>query len=207
MPVSITTPVTLALIAVTAVVSLLAWQRPRLLDALIYWPPGVRRGEWWRLLTHGFIHADMAHLLINMLVLFFFGSVMERVLTGRIGAGGFLAFYLAGIVLAILPTHFRHLRDTGYRSLGASGAVAAMLFAYILLRPWSTLLVMFVPMPAIVFAVAYVWYSIRADRRSVDNINHGAHLAGAAWGVAFMLLLEPRLLPRFVERLLSPPWW
>lgn len=206
MPISITTPVTFALIAITAVVSLLAWQQPRLLGALVYWPPAVRRGEWWRLLTHGFIHADMAHLLINMLVLFFFGSVMERVLTGRIGAGGFLAFYLAGIVLAILPTHFRHLRDAGYRSLGASGAVAAMLFAYILLQPWSTLLVMFVPMPAIVFAVAYLWYSVWADRRSADNINHGAHLAGATWGVAFMLLLEPRLLPRFVERLLSPPW-
>lgn len=200
------TPITLALIGITVAVSLLAWQRPRLLDALVYWPPAVRRGEWWRLLTHGFIHADGPHLFVNMLVLFFFGSVMERVLTGRIGEVGFLGFYLAGIALAILPTHFRHLRDSSYRSLGASGAVAAMLFAYILLQPWATLLVMFIPMPAIVFAVAYVWYSVWAERRSADNVNHGAHLAGAAWGVAFMLILEPRLLPRFVERLLSPPW-
>lgn len=198
--------VTYALIAVTVAVSLLAWQQPRLLHALIYWPPAVRRGEWWRLLTHGFIHADGAHLLVNMVVLFFFGSVMERVLTGRIGEVGFLLFYLAGIAVAILPTHFRHLDDSSYRSLGASGAVAAMLFAYILIQPWAMLLVMIIPMPAIVFAVAYVWYSVWADRRSADNVNHGAHLAGAAWGVAFMLLLEPRLLPRFVDRLLSPPW-
>lgn len=198
--------VTYSLIGVTVVVSLLAWQWPRLLGALIYWPPAVRRGEWWRLLTHGFIHADMAHLLVNMLVLFFFGGAMERVLTGPVGEAGFLAFYLAGIVLAILPMHVRHLHDAHYRSLGASGAVAAMLFAYILIQPWATLLVMFVPMPAIVFAVAYVWYSIRADRLARDNINHGAHMAGAAWGVAFMLLLEPRLLLRFTERLLSPPW-
>lgn len=200
------TIVTYALIAVTVAVSLLAWQRPRWLEALIYWPPGVRRGQWWRLLTHGFVHADGAHLFVNMLVLFFFGGVMERVLTGRIGAVGFLLFYLAGIVVAILPTHVRHLRDASYRSLGASGAVAAMLFAYILIQPWSTLLVMFIPMPAIVFAVAYVWYSVWAERRSADNVNHGAHLSGAAWGVAFMLVLEPRLLPRFVDRLLSPPW-
>ena len=115
-------------------------------------------------------------------------------------------FYVAGIVVAILPTHFRHLHDTTYRSLGASGAVAAVLFGYILIQPWSTLLVMFIPMPAIVFAVLYLWYSIWADRRGGDQVNHGAHLAGAAWGVAFLLLLEPRLLPRFLERLLAPPW-
>ncbi|MDZ7749186.1 MAG: rhomboid family intramembrane serine protease [Halofilum sp. (in: g-proteobacteria)] len=198
--------VTYSLIALTVAVSWLAWQRPRVLHALIYWPPAVRRGEWWRLLTHGFIDADGAHLLVNMVVLFFFGGIMERVLTGRIGMGGFVLFYLGGIVIAMLPTHFRHLRDADYRSLGASGAVAAMLFAYILIQPWSTLLVMFIPMPAIVFAVAYVWYSVWADRNSADNVNHGAHLAGAAWGVAFMLALEPRLLPRFVDRLLSPPW-
>ena len=200
------TVVTYLLIAVTVGVSLAAWQQPRLLWAFIYSPTRVRRGEWWRLLTHGFIHADGAHLFVNMLVLFFFGGVMERVLVGRIGELGFLLFYVSGIVIAILPTHFRHLRDLDYRSLGASGAVAAMLFAYILIQPWSTLLVMFIPMPAIVFAVAYVWYSAWAERRSADNVNHGAHLAGAAWGVAFMLLLEPRLLPRFVDRLLSPPW-
>ncbi len=81
-----------------------------------------------------------------------------------------------------------------------------MLFAYILLQPWSMLIVMIVPMPAIVFAVGYVWYSVWADRRAGDNVNHGAHMAGAAWGVVFMLALEPRLLARFIERLANPPW-
>lgn len=198
--------VTFLLIGVTVGVSITAWQRPWLLDRLIYWPPAVGRGEWWRLLTHGFIHADGAHLLVNMIVLFFFGTVMEQVLTPRIGPIGFLLFYLAGIAVAILPTHLRHRHDRNYRSLGASGAVAAMLFAYILIEPWSTLLVMFVPMPAIVFAVLYVGYSVWAERNSPDNVNHGAHLAGAAWGLAFMLLLEPRLLARFTQRLLDPPW-
>jgi len=198
--------VTLALIAVTVVVSMLAWQRPRLLDQLIYWPPAIRRGEWWRFLTHGFIHADPGHLLVNMIVLYFFGSVMERVLMGRIGEAGFLLFYLAGIGVAMVPTHLRHRKDFDYRSLGASGAVSALLFAYILIQPWSTLLVMFIPMPAIVFAVLYVWYSVWAERNSADNVNHGAHLAGAAWGVVFMLSLEPRLLPRFLHLLFSPPW-
>lgn len=198
--------VTVVLIALTAAVSFLAWSRPRLLDRLIYWPPAVARGEWWRLLTHGFIHADGAHLAFNMITLFFFGTVMERVLAPRIGITGYVLFYLAGIVVAMLPGHFRHRTDKHYRSLGASGAVAAVLFAYILIAPWAMLLVFFVPVPAIVFAVVYVGYSLWAEHHAHDNINHGAHLWGAAWGVAFMLLLEPGLLARFIGELLSPGW-
>ena len=199
-------PITLILIAVTVGVSITAWQQPGWMDRLIYSPRGVNRGEWWRLLTHGFIHADGAHLLVNMLVLFFFGSTMEQVLTGRIGPVGFVLFYLAGIALAILPTHLKHRNDPFYRSLGASGAVSAVLFAYILIQPWSMLIVMIVPMPAIVFAVGYIWYTVWAERNSSDNVNHGAHLAGAVWGVVFMIALEPRVVPYFFERLLSPPW-
>ncbi len=197
--------ITLALIAVTVAISLAAWQQPRVLDALIYSPPAVNRGEWWRLVTHGFIHADGAHLAVNMLVLFFFGRVMEPTLAPRIGELGFLAFYLAGIPVSIAPTHVRRRRDRMFRSLGASGAVAGVLFAYILIQPWSMLLVLVVPMPAIVFALLYVGYSVWAEQRGRDDVNHGAHLAGAAWGVLFMLALEPRLLPAFFERLLSPP--
>lgn len=196
---------TLGLIGITVGISLLAWQRPWLFDALIYWPPAVGRGQWWRLVTHGFIHADGSHLLFNMITLFFFGAAMERVLVPHIGTVGFVLFYLVGIVVAILPSHLRHRHDPHYRSLGASGAVAAVLFAYILLQPWAMLLVMFLPMPAIAFAVIYVGYSIWAERRARDNINHGAHLWGAAWGVGFMLFLEPRLLSRFLDQLTSPP--
>lgn len=196
--------ITLILIAITAVVSWLAWQRPPVFDALIYWPPAVTRGEWWRLISHGLIHADGAHLLFNMVTLYFFGSFMERVLIPVIGVAGFVLFYLAGILVAIVPSHLRHRRDNSYRSLGASGAVSAVLFAYILLRPWSMLLVFFLPVPAILFAVVYIGYSFWAGRRGVSSINHSAHLWGAAWGVAFMLWLEPQLLPRFVSELLAP---
>lgn len=196
--------ITLALIAITVAISLLAWQQPRLLEALIFWPPGVAKGQWWRLLSHGFIHADGAHLLFNMVTLYFFGTVMEQVLAPRIGAVGFGLFYLAGILIAILPSLFRHRSDAKYRSLGASGAVAAMLFAYILLQPWSLLFVFFVPVPAIVFAAVYVLYSIWAQRRGSGNINHSAHLWGGAWGVVFLVWLEPRLVSRFMNELLAP---
>lgn len=198
--------VTLLLILITVVVSYSAWRRPHLLDALIYWGPGVSRGQWWRLLTHGFIHADGAHLLFNMITFFFFGTVMEQVLGPRIGAVGYGLFYLAGIIVAVVPDHLRHRRDGFYRTLGASGAVSAVLFAYILLQPWSLLYVFFLPVPAVVFAALYVAYSMWAGKKGQDNINHSAHLWGAAWGVGFLLALEPGLLPRFFERLLSFPF-
>ncbi len=195
---------TLLLVVVTTAVTLAAWVWPRLHEALVYWPPGVARGQWWRLLGHGFIHADGTHLLFNMITLYFFGTVMELVLTPRIGPWGFLLFYLSGLLVAILPTHLRHRRDARFLSLGASGAVAALLFAYVLLRPWSLLFVLFIPVPAILFAVAYVIYSLRAQLRGGDRINHSAHLWGGVWGIAFMLLLEPALALRFLEAVTSP---
>ncbi|WP_290647566.1 rhomboid family intramembrane serine protease [Aquisalimonas sp.] len=196
--------ITLLLIAVTVAVSFLAWQQPSLFHTLIHWPPGVQRGEWWRLITHGFIHADTTHLLFNMITLFFFGRVMEQVLVPHIGTLGFVLFYIAGIMIAALPSQYRHRHDVAYRSLGASGAVAAVLFAYILIQPWAMLLVFVIPVPAIVFALVYVTYSFWAERRAQDNINHSAHLWGAAWGVVFMIGLEPALVPHFLQELLSP---
>lgn len=197
--------ITLIIIAITVIVSFAAWQKPQLVNQLIYHGPSVHQGQWWRMLSHGFIHADGNHLLFNMITLFFFGRFMEQVLVPRIGSLGFIMFYLAGIFVAILPSHLRHYKDRGYRSLGASGAVSAVLFGYILIRPWSMLFVMFIPVPAIVFAALYVAYSLWADRRGKDNVNHSAHLFGALWGVGFLLILEPRLLPRFFEELIKLP--
>ena len=196
---------TLILIAVTVLVSWLAFDRPRLLDRLILWPPAIdRQKQYDRLLTHGFIHADWQHLLFNMITLFFFGRVAEQVIGSMIGPVGFLLFYLSAIVIAILPTYLRHRHDTRYRSLGASGAVSAVLFAFILVQPWSLIFVFFLPVPAIVYGAFFVGYSIWMDRQGTDNTNHNAHLSGAIYGVLFMLLMEPRIAGLFLERLASP---
>ncbi|MGD9661908.1 MAG: rhomboid family intramembrane serine protease [Porticoccaceae bacterium] len=197
--------ITLIIIIITSITSYAAWQRPQLLNQWIYHGPSVMKGQWWRMVSHGFIHADGNHLLFNMITLYFFGRFMEQVLISRIGYAGFALFYVVGIVAAILPSHLRHARDINYRSLGASGAVSAVLFGYILIQPWSMLFVMFIPVPAIIFAVVYVAYSLWADRRGRDNINHSAHLWGAAWGIGFLLFLEPRLLPRFFDQLSQLP--
>lgn len=195
------------IVAVTVLVSWLAFNNPRLADRLILWPPAIDRGKQYdRLVTHGFIHADWMHLIFNMVTLWSFGGFMETFYVERIGYIGYLAFYLSAIVIAILPTYMRHRHDAGYRSLGASGAVSAVLFAFILLKPWSPIYIFLIPIgiPAFLFAAIYVGYSIWMDKRGGDNINHSAHLYGAAYGIMFTLLIEPRAAGAFLERLMSP---
>ena len=189
----------------TVLVSWLSFNNPQLMERLILWPPAIQRQHQYdRLVTHGFVHADWQHLLFNMITLFFFGRLIEQFLVQYIGHVGFALFYLSALVVAILPTYLKHRLDPRYRSLGASGAVSAVLFAFILLQPWSLIFVFFVPLPAIVYGVLYVGYSFWMDRQGGDNINHSAHLWGAGYGMLFMLLLEPRVGPAFLQRLMSP---
>jgi membrane associated rhomboid family serine protease len=200
-----TITMTLLLIATTVAISLAGFSNRKVVERLILSPPAVLRGhEWHRLVGYGFIHADGMHLLFNMFTLYFFGTYVEGVLRPRIGSAGFVAFYVAALVFAILPTLWRHRSDPKYLSLGASGAVSAVLFAFILLNPWQTIYVFVLPVPAIVFAVVYVAYTIWAERTRRDRVNHSAHLWGAAFGVLFLVVLEPRILPAFLDRLANP---
>jgi membrane associated rhomboid family serine protease len=199
--------ITVILIAITCIVSWLALNNRQLLDRLILWPPAIDRlKQYDRLVTHGFIHADFSHLLFNMITLYFFSRDVEGLVLQRIGAVGYGLFYLSAIVVAILPTYTRHRHDSQYRSLGASGAVSAVLFASILMAPWTGIYIFFIPIPvpAIIYAVLYIGYSIWMDRRGTDNVNHSAHLWGAAYGVMFMLILEPSLLAHFINELGHP---
>ena len=203
---SITSYMTLGIVAITVLVSWAAWSQQALMERLILWPPAVDRNrEYDRLLTHGFLHGDLGHLIFNMIALFSFGTRMERYLAGSIGHVGYLAFYLAGIVVAALPTYYQHRRDLSYRCLGASGAVSAVLFGAILLDPWTGIYLYFIPIPVpgFVFAALYVAYSIWMDKRGGDNVNHSAHLWGAAYGVMVMLVIEPSLAMSFVRSLLG----
>ncbi len=199
-------PVTLIIIAITCAVSFVALKNSRLMNDLILWPPAIaRQREYHRLVTYGLVHADFGHLLFNMLTLFFFGRTIEGFFAARLGPFGFALFYIAGLVISILPTYLKNRDNPNYRSLGASGSVSAVLFAFILLAPWSTINVFFaLHFPAIIYAVLYTGYSIYMDRRGQGNINHSAHLWGAAYGVAFTLLVDPRVLPYFLDALMHP---
>jgi membrane associated rhomboid family serine protease len=199
-------PITLLIIlAATCIVSFMAFNNRRLIDDLILWPPAIeRKKEYYRLVTYGLIHADGMHLLFNMMTLFFFGRVMEPLYTQILGVFGFGLFYLGALIISILPTYLKNRRNSNYHSLGASGAVSAVLFAYVLISPWSRILVWFVPIPAIIYAVLYVGYSIYMDQRGQGNINHSAHLWGAAYGVIFTVVAYPPVLPHFLGALSQP---
>ncbi len=196
---------TLVILAITCAVSFIAFNNAELIRQLILWPPAISRDkQYYRLITYGLIHADAQHLLFNMITLYFFGRSMEGLYNGYLGPFGFAIFYVGGLIVSILPTYLRNRDNSRYRSLGASGAVSAVLFAFILLQPWATIIVFVIPLPAILYAVMYVVYTFYMERHGVDNINHGAHLWGAAYGIVFTILMEPRVIGVFLRSLAHP---
>lgn len=198
---------TIIIIAVTCLVSYMAWQNNQVLQRLIFWSPAIKEGQVERFVTHGFIHADGMHLLFNMFTFYFFGSVLESFYRAYLGGAGFVVFYLSAIVVAMIPSYIQHKNNRSYMSLGASGAVSAVLFAFILFRPWDMIYIFAaIPVPAILFAVLYVWYSIKAHHKSNDNINHSAHLYGGLFGVIMTVVLEPRVINVFFHQLMNPGW-
>ena len=194
----------LLIILITAVVSFVGLSNARVIHALILWPPAIeKKGEVYRLASYGVVHADFPHLLFNMVTLYFFGAAVETAYLEALGQFGYFGFYASALVVAILPTCLRHRGDAHYRSLGASGAVSAVLFAFILFQPWAKIYLFFIPIgiPAIVFAVMYVAYETWSQKRGNSNVNHSAHLWGAAYGVACTLALVPGAGAEFLRQL------
>ncbi len=201
-------PVTLLLIAVTCLVSFLAFNNQSIMYKLMFHPPAVhQQKQWYRFITSGFIHKDGNHLLFNMLTLFFFGQSLEPGFTS-LGIGGgtvFLLFYLTAIIISELPTYFKHKYNENYYSLGASGAVSAVVFALVLFAPWEKIyLKLFIPIPFVVYAVGYIAYSIYMDKKGTDNVGHSAHLWGALYGVVFMILSYPHSVQIFMDEIMHP---
>jgi membrane associated rhomboid family serine protease len=166
------------------------------------YPPAVGRGQFYRLLTSGFIHADYNHLIFNMLTLYFFGGPVEKIMTGVIGKFGFLALYLGGIIISDIPSYIKHRNNSHYASLGASGGVSSVMFAFILFAPWTWF--SFPPVPAIVYGVGYLVYCIYMGKKGGDNINHDAHFWGALFGIVFVLINSPEMASYFLDQLMHP---
>ncbi|MGH8049150.1 MAG: rhomboid family intramembrane serine protease [Arenimonas sp.] len=195
----------LIIIVLTCVVSYTAFNNAKLMDDWILSPFKAQRSkQYYRYITYGFLHADGMHLLFNMITLYFFGRVMEGFYTSVLGPFGFALFYLGGLVFSVLPSALQNQKDPRYATLGASGAVSAVLFAFILFEPWTTLVILVFECPAIIYAILYVAYSIWRDKKGGDNINHSAHLWGAAYGIAATLLIQPSVLNLFINKLLGP---
>lgn len=197
---------TLILVIVTVLISLSAFNNDELSNKLILWPRKMdSASEYYRLLSSGFVHADTLHLFFNMLALFMFGRHVENAFEDvGIGRILFVVMYLAGIIAASLPSFIKNRHNAYYRSLGASGGVAAVLFAFVYFAPWATISIWFIPVPGIIAAVAYLIYSAYASRQNRDNVNHDAHFYGAIFGFLFTLLFAPDHGRIFLDQLLHP---
>ena len=199
---------TLIIIIVTAVISVWCFNDRRIFDLLSLVPyRTTHQKEWWRVITHGFVHADYMHLIINMLVFYSFGAAVEGIF-GTYTASHSLHFstlYFGGMVVASISSVVKYRNNYNYCSVGASGAVAAVLFAYVFFLPWNKLLIMgIIPVPGIIFAFIYLIYSMYMSKRGGDNINHDAHFYGAAFGFLYPLLIDPSLARVFFYNLLHP---
>ena len=199
---------TIVIIIITAITSILAFNAPHILYRYQFTPYQiVRRRQYIRILTHGFLHASWPHLLINMLVLFFFGEVVERYFLARYEGFGefyFILMYLGAIIISPIYSLVKNRNNPYYNAVGASGAVSAVVFASIMLNPWSMIYFFgLIPIPGIIFGLAYLVYSWQMSKRSRDNIAHDTHFFGALFGIVYPILLDPGLLNEFVQQLLS----
>lgn len=187
-----------AIMALTIGISLLGMFRmPNIINQFLFRPYFfVRNKQYDTMIMSGFIHADVGHLLFNMFTFYFFAFPMER----YIGTTRFVFLYFVGLIVSHSCSWYKHRNNPEYASLGASGAISAVLFAYIVYFPTTTLMIIPipVPIPAVLFAVGYVGYSYWASKKSRDRINHDAHLCGALSGLAFVGVSDPGAFVRLL---------
>lgn len=194
--------ITYILIGVTIVVSYMCFSNRNLFEKLALIPyVVVRNNQWYRLISHGFIHADTMHLLVNMFTFWSFGTFIEEAFEYMgFSMWAYLGLYFGGMIFASIYDIVKKGNNPYYISIGASGAVAAVLFTSILLNPWGKILFFAViPIPGILFGVLYLAYCQYMAKRGGDNINHNAHFYGAVFGFVYPILLEPSLWHAFIS--------
>ncbi|HEY2727685.1 MAG TPA: rhomboid family intramembrane serine protease [Parafilimonas sp.] len=166
------------------------------MDKLIFYPPDIaRRKQWYRFFSNGLIHADIGHLAFNMISLYFFGDLVNGAFTEIFGNAGtllYLVMYVSALAVCLIPTYMSNKENYYYRSLGASGAVSAVIFAGILLAPQLPLSMFFLPLqiPGFIFGPLYLIITAYLNKRGGGGINHSAHLWGALYGIAFVIVLS-----------------
>lgn len=200
---------TLIILLATAGASLLAFNNDELMRKWILNPYLVhQRKQWWRLISSGFIHADFMHLFLNLFAFYGFGMAVESYYMGLFGEKAvlyYLVLYLGGIVVANAPSMAKHKDNHYFNSLGASGAVSAIIFTAILFQPWSKIYFFgIIGIPGIIFGPLYLFAEYRMGKQGGTGINHDAHYWGAIFGMLYTLALKPGLFLYFIDQLMNP---
>lgn len=190
-------PVASLIFVFTVITSLYAFYDNSIYGKFMLHPYSVSRGKnMFTLITSGLIHADWMHLFFNMFTFYAFAFTLERLM----GSWQFGLLYFLALILSDIPTVFRYKDSFNYNSLGASGAISAVLFSYILFNPMSKIYIMFIPIgiPAVIFGFLYLIYCAYASKNSRDGINHDAHFYGALTGLIFTIIFVPGILQNFI---------
>ncbi len=194
--------ITLSIIIITSIVSFSAFTNEKLMDSLIFYPPAIsQQKQWYRFFTNGLLHADLAHLIFNMFALYIFGGKVEEAFIDIFGAKGklfYLLMYIFALAFCLLPTYSKNKDNYHYKSLGASGAVSAVIFASIILDPLMGIGLVFIPVYVAGFIFGFIYLAVSSwlDKRGEGNINHSAHIFGALFGMGF-LIIASRLFSDF----------
>ena len=197
---------TIAIIALTCLISIPALQNRQMFSKLLFNASIIRSNkEWYRFITHAVLHADFIHLAMNMYVLYMFGGMVENIFVSEFetvkGEIYFFLLYFIGIIASSFPSYEKHKNDYHYNSVGASGAVSAVVFSAILLNPWMSLSLMFIPIPILapVFGVLYLLYCRYAANHARDNVAHDVHYWGSLFGALFTIIILPSTIPQLIE--------
>ena len=190
------------IIIATVLVSLAGEYNPVVTNRLLFNAYAIKHhGQWYRLFTSGFVHGNLPHLAFNMFALYMFGDYVEsffQLLVHNVRWGSFvyLGFYLSAIPMSVLYTFEKHKNDEWYNALGASGAISAVIFSFIIQNPFQLMGLLFIPIyiPAILFGIIYLAATWYMSRRKVDNIAHDAHLFGALYGILVTVVCAPKLV-------------
>ena len=199
--------ITIIIIAITSIVSLICFNNTVYFDKLKFNAFDVKHSnQWYRFFTYGFVHAGYFHLFINMLVLYSFGEIVEVYFKMAFPVKSglyFILLYCGGLILSIIPSFGKNKNNVFYNAVGASGAVAAIIFSSIILYPQGKIFFFFIPIgiPAPLFGVLYVAYEYYQSKNSNDNIGHDAHLWGAIFGVVYTIAIYPKFAILFLENL------
>ena len=204
--------ITIVIIVITSIISIRAFNDNVLMSRIIFHPPAVKQGNWYRLLTYGVVHADYTHLIFNMFTLYFFGpeieSVFKSILGQTTGSIFYILLYLSALIVSIIPSYFKNKDNASYYSLGASGAVSAIIFAYVLINPMNYMGVLFIPvmLPAFLFGLIFILISMSLEKKQSGGINHSAHIAGGIYGIIYMIAIffivaDINLLSSFIDQI------